>query len=88
MLFFLLYNIVCKASRRSFLFSFTEIVFGFGPKITPPPFHNGERFEPARARPRHMALFRAGGLYLTLYRNHGSGNVAAGRFSALHRIAM
>jgi len=50
-LFFLLYNKVCKANLRSFLFNFNETVFGFGPKITPPPFHNGERLEPARARP-------------------------------------
>ncbi len=50
-LFFLLYSKVCKASRRSFLFTLIETVFGFGPKITPPPFHKGERLEPARARP-------------------------------------
>jgi len=25
--------------------------FGFGPKITPPPLHNGERLEPALALP-------------------------------------
>src|SRR5262245_20545029 len=34
---------------------------GFGPKTTPPPAHNGERNEPARARPvpfcRHGFLF-------------------------------
>jgi hypothetical protein len=35
-----------------FYLSFNKIrFFGFGPKITPPPFHKGERFEPARARP-------------------------------------
>ena len=50
-LFFLLYNSVCKANRRSFLFNFKATFFGLGPKITPPPFHSGERFEPARARP-------------------------------------
>ena len=48
---FLLYSNVCKASFRSFLFSFKKTFFGFGPKITPPPFHRGERFEPALARP-------------------------------------
>ena len=50
-IFFLLYSKVCKANRRSFLFSFNETFLGFGPKITPPPFHKGERLEPARARP-------------------------------------
>ena len=50
-LFFLLYSKVCKANRRSFLFNFKRIFFGLGPKITPPPFHNGDRLEPARARP-------------------------------------
>ena len=49
--FRLLYNKVCKANFRSFLFSFKTIFFGFGPKIIPPPFHNGERFDPARALP-------------------------------------
>jgi len=47
----LLYNKVCKANLRSFLFNFKTTVFGFGPKITPPPFHKGDRVEPARARP-------------------------------------
>ena len=50
-LFRLLYNKVCKANLRSFLFNFKIVFFGFGPKITPPPFHKGDRFEPARARP-------------------------------------
>ena len=30
---------------------FLFALIGFGPKITPPPFHNGELLEPARARP-------------------------------------
>jgi len=47
----LLKSKVCKANLRSFLFNFRFVVFGFGPKITPPPLHKGERFEPARARP-------------------------------------
>ncbi|KAI2508658.1 hypothetical protein MHU86_5617 (chloroplast) [Fragilaria crotonensis] len=47
----MLYNKVCNAKRRSFLFNLYSIVFGFGPKVTPPPFHKGELFEPARARP-------------------------------------
>jgi len=46
-----LYNKVCNAKLRSFLFNFKLVVLGFGPKITPPPLHNGERLEPARARP-------------------------------------
>jgi len=50
-LFRLLYNKVCKANFRSFLFSLRTVVFGLGPKITPPPFQSGERFDPARARP-------------------------------------
>jgi len=47
----LLYNNVCNAKRRSFLFNLKVTFFGFGPKITPPPFHKGDLFEPARARP-------------------------------------
>ena len=47
----LLYNRVCNANFRSFLFNFNVTFLGFGPKITPPPFQRGERFEPARARP-------------------------------------
>ena len=50
-LFRLLYNKVCNANLRSFLFNYNTVCFGLGPKITPPPLHNGERFEPARARP-------------------------------------
>ena len=47
----LLYNKVCKADLRSFLFNFNLVVLGFGPKITPPPLHSGERLDPARALP-------------------------------------
>ena len=47
----LLNNSVRKASWNSFLFSLCVTTFGFGPKITPPPFHKGERLEHARARP-------------------------------------
>ena len=50
-LFLLLYNNVCNANFRSFLFSFRTFTFGLGPKITPPPFHRGERLDPARAWP-------------------------------------
>ena len=34
LLFLLLYNKVCKANCRSFLFNFKTTFFGFGPKIT------------------------------------------------------
>ena len=40
-----------KANCFSFLFIFLIISRGFGPNVTPPPFHRGELFEPARARP-------------------------------------
>src|SRR5476651_2055013 len=44
-----------NAFRNERLRVFLEIFFvksrGFGPKATPPPAHNGERNEPARARP-------------------------------------
>ena len=39
------------AYRRAFLFIFLLTSFGFGPKITPPPTHSGERLDPARALP-------------------------------------
>ena len=35
-------------TKRTFKIS---LYHGFGPKITPPPFHKGDLFEPARARP-------------------------------------
>ena len=34
-----------------FLVTFKVRVRACGPKITPPPLHNGERGDPARARP-------------------------------------
>src|SRR5271155_5853182 len=40
-----------NARERVFLETFFEKSRGFGPKTTPPPAHNGERNEPARARP-------------------------------------
>src|SRR5476649_33603 len=40
-----------NAGERVFLETFFEKSRGFGPKTTPPPAHNGERNEPARARP-------------------------------------
>jgi 50S ribosomal protein L4 len=48
---FLLYSNVRIESFHSFLFSFLLAFIGFGPNITPPPFHNGELLEPALARP-------------------------------------
>jgi hypothetical protein len=49
--FFLRYNADKIAKRRSFLLIFLDTNLGRGPKITPPPTNNGERVEPARARP-------------------------------------
>jgi len=38
-------------SHLILLLIFLNTILGFGPKITPPPTHNGERIDPARARP-------------------------------------
>src|ERR1035437_9358849 len=44
-------NALRTASARVFLEIFLEKSRGLGPKTTPPPTHNGDRKEPARARP-------------------------------------
>ncbi len=40
-----------SAARRSLRLTLKVKLRGLGPKVTPPPVHRGERFEPARARP-------------------------------------
>ena len=50
-LLLLLYMAVCKANWRSFIFIFFSYALGFGPNVTPPPFHRGELLDPDRAWP-------------------------------------